>query len=306
MMVTRAARQVWGIIVAAGIMLVSACAAQAYQSQAYDLRDCMDNAYGIGAWTSNSDIQPAIHSCAVQIQANGGRGTFFIPAGLWHLRTPNVATDLNGNYVEGVGSQGSVIEVDFTSGVAFPWSGANGFGGGGMRGVSLRLCCNLGITGVYAIDLLGSLTYQPDQMEFDDLYITCDGNSYWWGPLTIDGSARSGAGAPVQGTRVGSINNVQLFCGYSYGAYFSNLVQWSITNMGTYVGYSSSGMDVYITGNGVSSPVSGNSTQVSAVGLIVSGTLRINNANYVSVFGNKTNGVSIDPATTAHILTQFP
>lgn len=267
-----------------------------------DLRDCMDAQYGVGSWSATTDIEPALHACFLTIQAHGGRGTISVPTGIFALNTVIPPGDLSGNYIIGQGSQASQITVGMSSGAAFFWSGTNntsgGFTGGGMKGIALRLCCNLGVTSTIAILGRGNASFQPDQMEFEDLYITGDcnagsgGGSWWNSDFQMDGTART---AP-QGMRVQHVANIQLFCASAFAFFLSNAVQFDLSNVGTYVGNpgTGTGTDCYITGNG-SAPT--NSIQVSIVNLACGGTFHLTNASYVYPTV-KTNALSWNSTAT--------
>lgn len=133
--------------------------------------------------------------------------------------------------------------------------------------------------------------YQPDQTILSNLYITTFGatgysTSYWYNGVYFDGSLR----ASPQGIRVGMLDNIQQFCCWNKAFYFNNVVQFTITNIGSYVGYGN-GFDITITGT-TSLPTS----QIQISSLAASGgTLTINNSNYVYISG-KAYQVSIgDP-----------
>lgn len=485
-----------------------------------DLRDCMNNYYGSGNWTffyagngvmpgtggtyGGSDIGPALHACFQTIRDNYTRGSIYVPPGSWALATPISDYDLSGDYLIGAGSVASIIYVNLPSNsAAMRWSGTGGtsgspefgFTGGGMRGISLNICCGLGLSGVYGVELEGrentgtGIWYEPDQTEWDDLYISGDGitnggsypvaftansptiggttglnngaavtltttgslptgfavstayyvvaatpsntaptfelsatpggsaitpttagtgtqtlvvtvaaslptstvtfpgspvidtppaglqngsvveltttgslpvgftastpyfavnvvpgtsfelsltpggsaitysgspsptntatiedqpsGSWWATAFDAYGQDRGAPGTGPQGIRVASLNNIQLFESYAVGGYFNNIVQWSIANLGTYVGYpSSGGLDVQIVGGGNSY---NNSIQVSATNLTVGGNLELVDNSYLylnakatTVFSNSTSQYVYGAITTGTLSGSAP
>lgn len=217
-----------------------------------DLVSCMNAYYGVGAWTyrtgvnQGSDIGPAL-TAGLQAIRNGpgARGTIQINSGQWLYRTPVSPSLLSGNYLIGEGSQASTLFFANGTGVAFYFNGAGGLTGGGLKGLGVQLEDGLGDSTAYAILLMGDASFQPDQMQFDDLYISALGASYWFTGFEAYGDART---AP-QGIRVGSMHMVEIFKCRNVGCYLSNVVDWDITNLGLFVG-KGGGMDFYITGGG--------------------------------------------------------
>jgi hypothetical protein len=261
-----------------------------------DLRECMDAQYGVGGWTkrtgvgSGSDIGPALTKCLTDIRAIFGRGKITIPPGQWLMTNAPSSALLSGNVIEGLGSQASIIVFNNAKGVAFHFSGANGYTGGGMRGIGLLLESGLGNTNSYGIYLVGDSKSQPDQMEFNDIYLSAvGGSSYWWEGLHAIGTARTSP----QGIRVVIINNMQIFNCRNVGAYISNAVQWSISNLGTYTGIGT-GNDIYITGGG---PANTNTIQLTASRLYAGGTLYLNNASDIAIEG-KAGALNVNGTAT--------
>lgn len=275
------------------------CNANAGTPSVISLSSCMNAQYGVGNWTkyttqgTGTDIEPAIVSCLATIKTNYGRGAIWIdPGGIWAIKTGIPAASLSGNYILGAGSQASEVVYQSATGNAFAWSGDVGHTGGGIRGIGIFLDSGLGTTSANGIQLVGNSTYQADQWELDDVYMSAiAGSSYWHEGIQIDGSART---AP-QGTRVGSINNLQIFNCAVAGFYGKNLVQWTITNVGTYTGQTTAGMDFYVTGAG---PSLTNSTQVTLSGIVVGGTLYLQNNSNVGLINVKTNNLTTDATAT--------
>ncbi len=224
-------RLIRGFVLAVALLASSSAFAQK------DLRDCMNQRYGAGQWTLHTgpnlgtDIAPAINLCLQDIRNTVGRSIISIPPGTWMMRTPINPALLSGNYIEGYGSQASRIVYGIGWGVAFHWSGAGGYTGGGMRGISLFLEQDLGDSNAYGIMLRGDAVSQPDQMEFSDIYMSALGTSYWWDNFHIDGTAR----AAPQGVRVGMVSNVQLFRARNFNMYLGNAVAWVFTGVGCWV-----------------------------------------------------------------------
>jgi hypothetical protein len=206
--------------------------------QTVHLTDYMNSHYGIGAWAqrtavgNGTDIGPALVDALTYIRSQSGRGEVVIDAGNWEETTAPKAAQLSGIYIKGLGSQASLIFYNANSGSPLSWSGANGYTGGGTSGRGILLEAGYGNSSATAITLQGDATYQPDQTEFNDLYITALGNSYWYNGFFAFGNART----IPQGIRVGYVTNVQIFRCWNTGWYLSNIVQWTFDNIGAYVG----------------------------------------------------------------------
>lgn len=263
------------------------------------LSTCMDNFYGAGNWTywtgpaTGTDIEPALDACLVNIRNATLRGVVWIdPGESFALKTPIPPNDLSGNYLLGAGSQASKIIYQSSSGVALGWNGANGNTGGGIRGIGLLLDSGLGNTNSIGILSQGDASFQADQWELDDVYMSAIGaSSHWYTGVEFYGNYRT---AP-QGIRVGSINNLQIFNCWNAAFYASNLVGWTINNLGTYTG-SGGGNDVYITGGGAALT---NSVLVSLTGLISNGTLQLSNASNINLSGS-TQNLNVTDVANAH------
>jgi hypothetical protein len=252
-----------------------------------DLKDAMDAHYGAGAWNyrgatagSGTDIGPAFSAMIATLRAlPHGRGRIMIGPGRWQLSTSNI--DFSGIQLEGVGSQASDIVVNISAGTAFRFSGANGYSGGGMKGLGLVLESGLGNTNAYCVYLAGDASHQPDQMAFEELYITSNNAaSYWWDGVHCDGTARTSP----QGIRVVTWKNIQVFCCRNVAFYCAGIVQHTFENIGSYVPLAgSNGADMYITGGG--SPAT-NSIQVELRRVACGGTFHIYNASFITLQGN--------------------
>jgi hypothetical protein len=272
-------RFIFGLI--AALLISSAYGQTAITPGLYALTDCMDYHYGAGNWTKRtgvgqgSDIGPALTDCLTAIRGSTGRGRILVNPGVWLMTNPPTTSLLSGNQIEGFGSQSSKVVYNQSGGIAFYFSGSNGFTGGGIRGLGILLEQGMGDSTAYAIALIGNSQYQPDQSLWEDLYISALGESYWWETFHVDGTART----VPQGVRVGSMHNVQLFRSHNVGLYLANVVQWDIVNVGVYVGMGS-GNDVYITGSGTQLT---NSTQVDAIRLQYGGQLNATNCSKVRV-----------------------
>lgn len=255
--------------------------------QAYelDLRDCLDE-QGSG-WTQRTgvgqgtDIGPALTWGLQSLRKSFGWGKIKIPPGLWLMTTPPSPDDLSGMSIEGLQSMASKIVFNNAAGVAFYFSGANGYDGGGLRGLGILLESGLGDTNSYGILLRGDSRYQPDQMEFNDIYMSSvGGGSYWWDNFHVDGTARvqnEALGIP-QGCRVGTLDNIQLFCARNVGLYLRNVVQFSLKNAGVYVDSGANANRVLITEG---------STQVHGIGVEAAGGIVTNDATDVWIDGTK-------------------
>jgi len=238
---------------------------------------------------SGTNIGPALSACMATFAANQGRGTIVVPAGAWALSTSNI--DFAGSYIIGQGSQASVIVFRPPGGVgaALKWSGAGGYTGGGVKGVAISLDSTVGASTAIGLLFQGNATYQPDQIEVDDIYITSIGGvSTWYSGAVFDGSART---AP-QGMRVGMVSNVQIFSATNTGVSFNNVVQYTISNLGVYTS-TGTGRNIYFAGGG--SPTT-NTIQVVADGLITN-DLNITNSSRIFARGWGTS-VSVDATAT--------
>lgn len=239
------------------------------------LSSVMDEVYGPGQWTqrttehSGTDIAPAIK------RAISGFGEVCIDRGAWSLKTPLSADQLSGAVVRGVSSQASRVFYQRPDGAAFSFSGAGGRTGGGLHGLAILLEDGYGPSSAVAVHLAGDSQFQPDQMMFSDLYITAVGSSYWWAGFYVHGNART---AP-KGIRVGSVNNVQVFRAHGLGFWLSNIVQWSLTNIGVYAG-AGGGNNLYLAGGGTAVT---NSELVTISAAAISGQLNITNTTRFDV-----------------------
>jgi len=256
----------------------------------YELVSFMNSHYGAGNWTqrlgphAGTDIGPALSDALTVIKNTTGRGTVHIPAGNWYYKTAVPSSLLNGCKLRGDGAQATIVTYDNASGVAFFWNGANGFSGGGISGMTIELENGLGSTTATAIALIGNAAYQPDNFQIEDIYTTSYlSTDYWFTGVQIDGTTRTG----IQGIRVGTIKNLQIFQCQNLAFYGANLVQWTIENMGSYTGKpSTTGMDMQITGLGAANT---NSIYVSAYGLDCGGDLILTNCSNVWVNGHSAN-----------------
>lgn len=256
------------------------------------LTEFMDARYGAGNWTPRTavgvgtDIGPALADALDYLRANFGRGVVAIPPGLWRMVNAPSAAQWSGNYCEGLGSQASIIVYDNDSGSPFAFSGAGGYTGGGIRGLGILLEDGHPTSTAQIIRLQGDSTYQPDQMEFRDIYASAIGSSYWYDGFYAYGNARV---AP-QGIRVADLRNIQIFRCRNTGAYLSNIVQWTIDNVGIYAGQGT-GNNFYIAGGGTPST---NSIQVYVRGLSCANELNLTNCSKWTVTGS-VHHVACDP-----------
>jgi len=203
-----------------------------------ELWDCMDMHYGEGNWTQRtgegqgSDIGPALDHCLQLLRNTVSRGKIIINPGMWLMNRGPRHDLLAGNTIQGLGSMASMIVFNnrcqtLGNQIAFHFSGANGFTGGGLQGISLHLESGLGHTNCYGILLRGDASYQPDQTTFDDVYMSSLGNGYWWANLHVDGSAR-----PNLLMRVVVLRNMQLFNARAVSAYIDHTTMVELTTVG--------------------------------------------------------------------------
>lgn len=265
-----------------------------------NLVDLMDTYYGAGSWTGRTgvgvgtDIGPALSTGLTSLRGAGGRGVIEIPVcpvgGSWLANTMPNHSLLSGNYIEGEGSQGSLIVYNNANNVMFYYSGFGGFSGGGVKGVGMQLEDGLGDTSSYAVLLKGDTASQPDQCEFEDLYITALGSSYWYNPFQAYGNLRTSP----QGIRILECKNIQLFRGRNVGCHLSGVVQASFDNLGIYVGKpGTNGDSMYVTGG--TTPDT-QTVQFRAEEIAVNGNLNINNCRDVELQGRVYGTVNLDPS----------
>jgi hypothetical protein len=198
-----------------------------HQSYELDLRNLMDAHYGVGKWTQRTgigigtDIGPALTDGLTTLRANFKRGIIKIPPGSWLMTTAPDKSLVSGNYFIGAGSLASEIIYNNNAGAAFYFSGDSGHDGGGIKGVSLLLESGLGNTNAYGILLKGDATYQPDQMMFEDIYMSSVGaSSFWFDCFHADGSAR----IHPQGIRIANLTMCEFFNSHNIPLYLSNVV----------------------------------------------------------------------------------
>ena len=244
----------------------------------------LDARHGAGNWTQRTgvgqgtDIGPALGDALDDLRATYGRGSVVIPPGTWLMTAPPSAAQYSGNFIDGLGSQASKIVFNAAAGSPFSFSGAGGYTGGGVRGIGLLLEDGYPSSTAQMIRLAGDATYQPDQMEFRDLYMSALGNSYWYDGLYAFGNARTSP----QGIRVMDFSNVQVFRCRNTGVYLSNVVQCAMRNIGVYAGQGT-GNNFYITGGGAALS---NSNQIHIDGLAVAGELNMTNCTRWHVSGS--------------------
>lgn len=254
-----------------------------------NLDDYMDSYYGAGAWTgrtgigTGSDIGPALINALNAIRSSTGRGKVIFAPRTYLMNTAPTADQYSGIQLEGCGSQASKVVWNSNTGCPFSYSGNGGYTGGGIKGIGLLLEDGYPSSMANGITLQGNATYQPDQMEFSDIYMSAIGSSYWYNGFFAYGNARTSP----QGIRVCNIANLQVFKCRNTGIYISNAVQWTVSNVGVYVG-SASGNNFYLGGGGT--PLT-NSVQAYIYGLACSGDLNLTNCTKFNISGS-TNTVS--------------
>lgn len=257
-------------------------AAPASRDGVIALTDEMNALYGASGWSMRAgtnpgtDIGPALLSACDKLRAKSGRGTIEIGPGNWLLVAGVSADKLAGITISGAGSMATIITYANTDGIAFGFSGAGGFTGGGLRGLCIYLAEGLGDTNATAISLQGSASFQPDQFRLSDVYVTAGAGSFWYDGLRMFGNARTSP----QGIRNTVIDSVQIFACRNTGAYLSNVVQLTGSSLGVYTG-KGLGRNIYIAGGG--SP-STNSIQVNLVG-VACNELNVTNTSRFSVAG---------------------
>lgn len=282
-----------GNLISAG----SACSVPGFNGNSIcNLQTAMDNHYGVGDWThytgvgTGTDIGPAMSDCITAFASDSsGVGTIYVPAtGGWMLRTNGI--DFSGISIIGDYSSSTIYYNPTTPNtVAFAWRATNGRTGGGIQNIAIVLDSGLGTTGDTALLFQGNATYQPDESVVRHVYMTSVGGSSSWNTcLLYNGIARTSP----QGIRVATISDVQLFGCNNIGASFTNVVQFSISNLGIYVS-SGTGENFVLTGGGTTLT---DSTQVYVTALASSNDITINNSTRFFVWGT---GATVTTDTTA-------
>jgi len=221
-----------------------------------DLRTFMDKEYGEEEWTYRTgvgvgtDAGPAITSAFLALRERYGRGKLLMPPsieGPWLVTNPPSLADCSGHSVEGWGSQASLVVLNNPNSSLFKFGGVGGYTGGGVKGLGIFLEAGFGTTAnASAIYMQGDSSFQPDQTELNDLYITqIDPASYWFRGIHAVGTQRT----TPQGLRVGQWSNLQIFGCRNMGAAFYNVVKLCVSNLGVYAGTGTGG-DVFIGGGG--------------------------------------------------------
>lgn len=222
-----------------------------------ELTDAMDAVYGAGQWWGRlqgghlgTDIGPAIDWACGQFKAGAGRGVLHIEAGAWVLKAPPDPVKLAGIVLEGDGSQASQLVYGRSAGAAISLTGANGFTGGGLKGLGILLDAGIGDSTAYGVLMQGNAVSQPDSVIIEDLFIdTLDANTFWYTGFQMWGNARDGASGLAQGIRVTDLRDITIFRCRNVGAYISGVVDLSIVGLSTSVPkVGSGGGDITITG----------------------------------------------------------
>ncbi len=250
-----------------------------------DLRDLMDEHYGLGNWTqrsgvnTGSNITPALTIGLDRLRAAYGRGLIRIPPGTWLANTVIDPAKLSGIVLEGVDPLSSLI-VWAGTGNLLHCNGAGGFTGGGWKRLGLFREDGFSSSAI-AMMLSGDATFQPDQFEIDNIYSSTLGTGFWTNSLQISSIARTSP----QGQRVAAMRNLQLFRsgagnGLAVGLY--NAVQCSIENIGTYASTGTLANFFAIGGGGASNT---NSTQITVERLACGGELNLTNSTRVRIDG---------------------
>lgn len=236
-----------------------------------DLRDFLPDGYTVSSGTAGSgtDVVSYVHNALDAIRARYGRGKLLWPPQRLRISNTIDATKLAGIMVEGWGSQASSVHYDNNAGPCFFFTGAGGYTGGGLKGLAIVIDPAHTSSTSTAVSMDGDSSFQGDQTIFEDLYITILGSGRWYNGFFAFGNDRTSP----QGIRVTTLKNIQIFGCTNLGFYGSGIIQWSIENLGTYVG-TGGGMDFYLAGGGTAST---NSKHVSCKGLNIGGTINATN-----------------------------
>lgn len=261
-----------------------------------DLRDFLDMQYGAGGWAfrnaphAGSDCLAAMHAALDALRSRYGYGKVRVTGdGIFRFSGGIDPDKLKGMMIEGVNQSSSQMVFDCSTGIAFRFTGAGGFQGGGLRNLYVYIEDGAPTSTLQGILMGGDVSNQPDVAFFENLDFQSLGNSLWYNGFVADGTARTSP----QGIRDCTLKNVNLFSCRNIGASFSNCVQWLIDDLGVYVG-SGSGADCFITGNGTGTT---NSTQIDLRRFSVAGQLRLNNCSRVWINGVAA-GITTDSTAT--------
>lgn len=237
----------------------------------------------ITPWTSGStgtDIGPIIDQVADYFNESQPlkKGTIRI-GGACRIATPPTSSKIAGCKILGYGETPTQITYDNDTGFCFTFDGSNGETCGGIGDMAILLQAGVGTSSAGAIYMGGNTLHQPDQFRMKNLYITSLGaTDYWYDIIKCDGTQRTSP----QGIRGAIIENVQLFRG-SHSAFTAlAMIQWSINNLGSYVGMGT-GMDIIFSGGGSSLT---NSSQVDARNIACNGNLYLNNITKLRIDGS--------------------
>ncbi len=244
-----------------------------------DLRDFMDLQYP-GGWTSGasgSDATPAINAAQTALRSRYGRGIIRLGPFNWRLLSAPSTTDADGHMWEGIGSQGTILTLDFSAGTLWNRAAVGGYSGGGARGISIHLPNGKGLSTVTILNADGDATNQPDQTVWEDIYATAFGDSYYFNGAQFYGVDRTSP----QGIRGGTIKNWQQFRCRNAAFGFYNVVQFTVENIGSYSG-TSTGNNIYVGGGGAANT---NTTQLTIGGMICGGELNLTNATNCEIRG---------------------
>jgi hypothetical protein len=290
-----------------------------YLSSTLHLSNLMDAHYGVGQWKertapgNGTDIGPALTDGLNKLRASFLKGgKIHIPPGAWQLVNPPPGDLMSGCTIKGDTCQSSLIFYNKGTGAAFTFTGNNLKTGGRLKHLGIILEPGFGRSNAYAVMLRGNATYQPDQMEFDQLYITCqDKGSYWYEGFHCNGSEREGfhcndserkaanaAGKPKkpQGIRGTTLRNVQVFNCHNAAGYFANCVNTLLDNFSTNVpsppekGIESTGADVYVTCF----------TTLFKGHVYINGALRLKDCHEVWIDGKAAKVIADNSATYIH------
>lgn len=248
------------------------------KSAVYDLGEAMDALYGRGAWDHTDDAQPAATAALQALRARYGRGVLRLAgAARFRFASGLASADTAGHMIEGFGELASLIDLDFASGAFLPINGNSGYTGGGLKNVGFSLVAGKGLSTVRIVHSEGNATDQGSQVEIANIYASALGDSYYYGGGFFYGVARTSP----QGIRVLNIRNWQQFRCHNQAFGFYNVVQGTVSNIGSYSG-TATGNNIGIGGGGASNA---NTTQLSIEDMTCGGELNLTNAADVRLRG---------------------
>lgn len=228
--------------------------------------------------SSGTDVKGIIEGVADYLRTHFYRGKIILPPGKFRLDSGLDPAKMSGHMVEGAGQLSTFLVFMSSSGVCWRVSGADGYTGGGLKNVNLRLGPGMSSSSSYALYLKGDSDYQPSRYHVEKVEISSEDSGTWHTGVFLNGNDKTSG---AQGIRHASLKDINVFNCNSNGFYLSNVVALYGENLNTSTG-DGNGNDIRITGGGTTSS---NSTGVCLYGIRSNGALRVDNCSEVDVRG---------------------